>query len=204
WPAALTAGLVFALLQFATSNYISIQLTDIVAALGSAAAVVALCQVWSPGERAMDIGTGTAGPRPAIAGGATTDATLERRAMAEQGPPPTRWETFLAFAPYLIIIVVLGVTSISGITKELDTLTSKFVWPGLHVLNSKGKAPSSEEFKLNWLTAAGTWLLVSGLLTALVLRVRPGFAVRTYVDTVVKLRWAIVTVMAVLALAYVM
>ncbi len=204
WPAALTAGLVFALLQFATSNYISIQLTDIVAALGSAAAVVALCQVWSPGERAMDIGTGTAGPRPAIAGGATTDATLERRAMAEQGPPPTRWETFLAFAPYLIIIVVLGVTSISGITKELDTVTSKFAWPGLHVLNSKGKAPSSETFKLNYLTAAGTWLLVSGILTALVLRVRPSYAIRLYGRTIVNLRWAIVTVMAVLALAYVM
>ena len=40
WPAALTAGVVFAILQFATSNYISTQLTDIVASLGSAAAVV--------------------------------------------------------------------------------------------------------------------------------------------------------------------
>src|SRR5581483_10290786 len=163
-----------------------------------------LVQIWTPHAPAAGTGAPQIGSRPAIAGGATADATLERRAMAEEGPPPSRRETFLAFAPYLIIIVVLGVTSISGITKELDTVTSKFTWPGLHVLNSKGKAPSSEEFKLNWLTAAGTWLLVSGLLTALVLRVRPGFAVRTYVDTVVKLRWAIVTVMAVLALAYVM
>ena len=31
WPAALTAGLVFAVLQFAISNYISMQLTDIIA-----------------------------------------------------------------------------------------------------------------------------------------------------------------------------
>jgi lactate permease len=111
---------------------------------------------------------------------------------------------FLAFAPYIIIIVVLGITSISGITKELDTVTSKFTWPGLHVLNSKGKAPSSETFKLNYLTAAGTWLFVSGLLTAIVLRVRPGLALRTYWRTFVTLRWAIVTVMAVLGLAYVM
>jgi lactate permease len=206
WPAALTAGLVFALLQFATSNYISTQLTDIVASLGSAAALVALLRVWTPHAPAAGTGTGTRTfrGRPAIAGGEAANAAFERRTMAEQGPPPRRLETFLAFAPYLIIIVVLGVTSISGITKELDTVTSKFAWPGLHVLNSKGKAPSSEEFKLNWLTAAGTWLLVSGVLTALVLRARPGLAVRTYVDTIVKLRWAIVTVMAVLALAYVM
>jgi lactate permease len=204
WPAALTAGLVFALLQFATSNYISVQLTDIVAALGSAAAVVVLVQVWSPSVPAAGTGPGTSQMRPAIAGGATASGTLERRAMAEQGPPPTRRETFLAFAPYLIIIVVLGVTSISGITKELDAATSKFVWPGLHVLNAKGKAPSSETFKLNYLTAAGTWLLVSGILTAIVLRVRPSYAVRIYGRTLVQLRWAIVTVMAVLALAYVM
>ena len=49
-----------------------------------------------------------------------------------------------------------------------------FSWPGLHVLNAKGKVPTSETFKLNWLTAAGTWLFVSGVLTALVLRVAPG------------------------------
>jgi lactate permease len=205
WPAALTAGVVFAMLQFATSNYISVQLTDIVAALGSAAAVVALCQIWSPHAPAAGPGATSIGPRPAIAGGATTDATLERRAMAEEGgPAPSRRETLLAFAPYIIIIAVLGITSISGITKELDTLTSKFVWPGLHVLNSKGKAPSSETFKLNYLTAAGTWLLVSGILTAIVLRVRPTYAVRIYGRTFAQLRWAIVTVCAVLALAYVM
>ena len=204
WPAALTAGVVFAVLQFATSNYISTQLTDIVAALGSAAAVVALVQIWTPHAPAAGTGGSPIGSRPAIAGGATTDVALERRAMAEEGPPPTRRETFMAFAPYLIIILVLGVTSIAGIAKELDTLTSKFSWPGLHVLSSKGKVPTSETFKLNYLTAAGTWLLVSGLLTALVLRVRPNYAVRIYGRTVFQLRWAIVTVMSVLALAYVM
>jgi lactate permease len=202
WPAALTAGVVFAALQFATSNYISTQLTDIVAALGSAAAVVALVQIWhphAPGAPATSIGR-----RPAIAGGATADLAYERQILAEQGPPPSRRDTFMAFAPYIIIIVVLGITSISGITKELDTATSKFAWPGLHVLNSKGKAPTSETFKLNYLTAAGTWLLVSGMLTALVLRVRPALAVRSYWSTLVQLRWAIVTVCAVLAIAYVM
>jgi len=203
WPAALTAGVVFAVLQFATSNYISIQLTDIIAALGSAAAVVALVQVWTPEAPAAPAGTRAARHRPAIAGGATSDVAFERR-MAEQGGPPSRRDMLLAFSPYIIIILVLGITSISGIAKELDTVTAKFTWPGLHVLNSKGKVPSSETFKLNYLTAAGTWLFVSGLLTAIVLRVRPGLALRTYWRTIVTLRWAIVTVMAVLALAYVM
>jgi lactate permease len=196
---------VFALLQFVTSNYISTPLTDIVASLGSAAAVVLLVQIWSP--HAPGAPATRVGRRPAIAGGAVADATLERRATADGGPadpPPSHADVFKAFAPYLIIIVVLGVTSISGITKELDKATSAFSWPGLHVLSSKGKAPTSETFKLNYLTAAGTWLFVSGVLTAIVLRVRPALAVRTYWGTLVQLRWAIVTVMAVLGIAYVM
>src|SRR5438445_330976 len=48
WPAALTAGLVFAVVQFAVSNYVNVQLTDILAALASAGAVLALTRVWSP------------------------------------------------------------------------------------------------------------------------------------------------------------
>jgi lactate permease len=202
WPAALTAGAVFGILQFVVSNYISVQLTDIVAALGSAAAVVLLLRVWSP--RAPEVAGATVGPRPAIAGGSAADPALERRMRADRGEPLLRRDVIMAFMPYIIIIVVLGITSITSITKELDKATSEFLWPGLHVLNSKGKAPTSETFKLNWLTAAGTWLFVSGVLTALVLRVRPALAIKTYARTLNEIKWAILTVAAVLAVAYVM
>jgi lactate permease len=201
---ALTVGVVFAVLQFAVSNYVSIGLTDIIASLGSAAAAVALLRVWSPRTPgAPAVGAGRPG-RPAIAGGAVADAALERRRLADDDEPVPRRDKILAFAPYVIIIVALGVTNIHGISTQLDKATSAFSWPGLHVLNGKGEAPKSETFKLTWLTAAGTWLFVSGILTALVLRVRPNYAVRIYGRTLVQLKWAIVTVCAVLALAYVM
>ncbi len=202
WPAALTAAVVFAVVQFAVSNYVSYQLTDILASLASAGAVLALMQVWSPhapGAPVTDVGH-----RPAIAGGSVSDVALERRKRAESGPPPNWREMLLAFAPYIIIVIALGVTSLTVVAKELDKATTAFSWPGLHVLNEKGKAPTSELFKLNWLTAAGTWLLVSGVLTALVLRVRPRQAIGSYLRTLNQLKWAIVTVMAVLGLAYVM
>ena len=80
---------------------------------------------------------------------------------------------FQAFAPYIIIVVVLGLASLHPIQNQLNKATSEFSWPGLNVLTGKGKAPTSETFKANWFTAAGTWLLVSGILTMLVLRVRP-------------------------------
>jgi lactate permease len=202
WPAALTAGVVFAALQFAISNYVSVQLTDIIASLGSAGAVVALLRVWTP--RAARVTRPVRGRRPAIAGGSTTDVVLERRKRARSGEPPSRRDMLIAFAPYVIIVVVLGAVSLHPVNAALDKATSEFSWPGLHVLNSKGKAPTSETFKANWLTAAGTWLLISGVLTMLVLRVRPSVALRIYGRTLNQIKWALLTVCAVLALAYVM
>ena len=50
WPVAVVGGLAFALAQFACSNYISVELTDIVASLVATGAIVALLRIWTPGE----------------------------------------------------------------------------------------------------------------------------------------------------------
>ncbi len=50
WLPALLSGFIFAVAQFVTANYISVQLTDIVASLLAAGALVLLVRVWSPAE----------------------------------------------------------------------------------------------------------------------------------------------------------
>jgi lactate permease len=72
------------------------------------------------------------------------------------------------------------------------------------VTNADGEAVSSVTFKLNWANAAGTLLLIAGVLTMLALRVSPGRALRIYGHTLDRLKWATLTVAAVLSLAYVM
>ncbi len=204
WPAALVAGGVFAVVQFATSNFISAELTDIFASLASAGALVALLRVWSPHAQ-EDSTVPVAGPgRPAIAGGAQADAGLERRVAADEGRPLSTGAMVRAFVPYMIIIVLLGLASLHAVIVQLDKATNAVTWPGLHVLNAKGKAPTSEIYKLNWLTAAGSQLFVSGLLVVAALRVAPRRALAVYAATLKQLRWAILTVCSVLALAYVM
>ena len=72
---AVIGGLTFAVGQFVCSNYISVELTDIVASLLSAGAIVAFLQVWSPSEPLR--GEFKGGAQPAIAGAAVADAAHE-------------------------------------------------------------------------------------------------------------------------------
>ncbi|WP_412539412.1 L-lactate permease [Longispora sp. K20-0274] len=177
WPAALTAGLSFAVTQFVVSAW-SYKLCDIAAALVSAAAVVLLGRVWRPGERLGD---------------APTEAAVD-----------SRLDVARAFAPYAIIIAVFAVAQLDAVKGWLDGPTRRFPWPGLHVLTPAGKPVGLATYTLNWLGATGTLLLVSGLLTMLVLAVRPLDAVRIYGRVLKQFNWAIVTILCVFALAYVM
>jgi lactate permease len=111
-----------------------------------------------------------------------------------------------AYAPYLIIIVVFALAQIKWLPffDFLDQRTKEFSWPGLDIVNGQGEAPTSQTFKFNWANAAGTLLLVSGLLTMPVLGIGPGRALRAFASSLDQLKWAILTVTSVLALAYVM
>jgi lactate permease len=195
WPAAVTAGVAFGVGQFLASNYVSVPLTDIVASLLSALAVVVLVRVWRPVESpdlhlALVGGGAGAGPQAA---------------PDEPVADPPR-EVARAYAPYLVIIAVFAVANIGPIKTALThkPWSYSFHWPGLDILSTAGKPVSSMTFAFAWLSTPGTLMLIAGVLTALVLRVPFGRAVRAYGATWVELRWAIVTVMAVLALAYVL
>jgi lactate permease len=208
WPVAVIGGLAFALGQFACSNYVSVELTDIVASLLSTAAIVGFLRVWTPGEPllAEDAPAGRF-QRPAAAGASVHDPAMERQVArrddTKKDPP---LEVLRSYAPYLIIIAVLSIAQISAIKEALaeSPWTTTFQWPGLDVRSPDGEALSSLTYNVNWLPAAGTLLLISGLLTMVVIGISPGRAVRVFGASVDQLKWAILTVAAVLALAYVM
>jgi lactate permease len=202
WPAAVVGGVAFAVGQFACSNYVSVEITDIVASLLSAAAIVVLLRIWQPSEPLLGEGRFT---RPAIAGAATFDATHEREVERRSDDTrDSRGDVLLAYAPYVIIVVVLSLAQWGPIKDALDSVTKQIDWPGLNVVNAAGEEPSTATFKFNWLATPGTLLLISGILTMLVLRLSPGRAVRSYGAMLNQLKWATLTVATVLALAYVM
>jgi lactate permease len=202
WPAAVVGGVTFAVGQFACSNFLSVEITDIVASLLSAGAIVALLRVWSPGEPLQGEGRFT---RPAIAGAATADAVHEAEVRRRSDDiEDSRSDVFKAYAPYIIIVAVLSIAQWSPIKTALESVTQEIDWPGLNVVNADGEEPAPAIFTFNWAITPGTLLLVSGLLTMLVLRVSPMRAIRIYGQTLNQLKWATLTVATVLALAYVM
>ena len=156
WPAAMVGGVAFAIGQFACSNYLSVELTDIVASLVSAGAIIALLRVWQPGEV---VGV-PAGPRPAMAGGEsgvdqqrfTKDANRRAGTGADGNHRhDSHGEILLAYSPYIIIIAVFALAQIHWLPffDWLDARTKEFGWPGLHILNAKGVEPTAVTFKLN-------------------------------------------------------
>jgi lactate permease len=202
WPAAVVGGVSFALGQFVCSNYISVELTDIVASLLSIGALVAFMRIWQPSQRLQ------AEPRrggPAIAGASTADLGHEAAIRRKEGNGrDTPGEILAAFAPYLIIIAIFALAQWGPIKDFLAKGATEFAWPGLDVVNAQGEAPTSLTYKFGWLSAAGTLLLFSGLLTMLVLRMSPARALRVYGQSLNQLKWATLTVALVLGLAYVM
>jgi lactate permease len=186
WVPALVTGVAFGVTQFAASNFVSVQLADIGAALVGAAALVLLPASRKPAREEV---------RAKALTGVRTE-TMDR--------PDDRAEVVKAYAPYLLIIVIFSIAQLPPVKKLLDTATWKFHWPFLDVANSAGKPVSGNMFSLPLLNTGGTLVLVAGVVTALVLRVAARDTVAEWLATVKELRFAILTVTSVLALAYVL
>ena len=215
WPAALVAGVTFAIAQFVCANYISVELTDIIAALASTVALVGFLRVWKPAEPLL--GEPGGGRHPAIAGASGHDPALERSVRLRDQKVDSRREKLEAYAPYIIIVVVFALVKLvdpierflfefsggTGFAGDEKT-PNGFDWPGLNVIGADGEAPSAQTFQFSFWDTPGTVVLFCGLLTIAALRINFRDALRSYGATLNQLKFAIVTVMAVLGLAYVM
>jgi lactate permease len=113
WLPALVGGGSFAVAQWLTSTHFSVQLTDVVASLVSALAVVLLLRVWRPSATYLEAPDTGAAP-PAGSGGGVAVATKPRVEVAD-----TRVEVAKAYAPYLVIIAIFSVFQLNGLKKEM-------------------------------------------------------------------------------------
>ena len=190
WPACLVAGLFFAIPQFVVSNYFGPSLVDIVAAIVSIGAMYALLKFWQPKkiwrfEEERD----------------TAHAVIKKHSFGE---------AFMAWMPWIVLTILVFVWGLPSVKTWLNGIFApSFEMSGLHNLVQKvppvAKKPSLEaaKYTFNLLSATGTGLLLTGLISGLWLGMGFGALVKTYFGTLHRIRFSLMTIAAMLALGYV-
>jgi lactate permease len=219
WPIAVVVGLTFAIFQWVSATWISVELTDIIASLAGLAAAVLFLKVWQPTGREQALETlhsererefaMAGGPQAtgSVGAGPVSDYVVSGEELAERARGLTRARITMALFPYLLVIVVFAIAKLIAPVKEwLTTTDIKIPWPGLsgEVLTIAGTPSTATTYTLSWLSSPGSMLLICSLIVAFVSGIGlAGWGAEAWA-TAHKMRYAFLTVASMLALAYVM
>ncbi|MEK1942460.1 MAG: lactate permease LctP family transporter [Pseudomonas sp.] len=209
WPAALVAGLSFAITQYFTSNFIGPELPDITSALVSLVCLTLFLKVWQPRRSAnAQIAGASGGSAVASAGGFGQPRTT-------LASPYSLGEIFKAWSPFLILTVLVTIWTLKPFKAmfaaggAMYSTVFNFAIPHLDQLVIKTApivtAPTAIPaiFKLDPISATGTAIFFAALISMLILKINLKTGLTTFKETLYELRWPILSIGMVLAFAFV-
>jgi lactate permease len=225
WPAALCAGVTFAVMQFLASGTNEFHLmTDVVSGVFSVICTALFLRfVWHPKTRFL-----LKDERDALAkaGKSTATATTDK---SEWKYSYTTKETIYAWLPWVILILCCALWGspefkkylnnlFSGVTFSTTLLGSPFagtlslpVWdmPSLHNLVQRmppvapvNAKPEAARFAINWLSAAGTGVFVAAILSGLVLGLSAAQWKQSFAQTLQRMKIPVLVIGQVLGLGF--
>lgn len=190
WPAILVAGVLFGGTQLFVASVHGPWLVDIAASIVSIAALIILFRVWKPKR---------------ILGPNLEDLTATPRILSR---PPTA-TIVQALIPWAILTVFVALWGTPPVAKALDSFSAvSFAVPGLDkvVLRVPPAVPVPRPegaiFVFNWLSATGTGITLAALLSAAVMGLKPGVVWEIFVMTVVKTRFTMITIAALMGFGF--
>lgn len=186
WPAMLVSGVSFAVIQFVSSNLLGPSLPDILAGAGSLLITALFLKYWKP-KKVWDF--------------SSDNGTTETKENHYSGG-----ELLKAWSPFILLSVMVIAWGIPSIKKVLDHYGQiVFEFPVLHnAITDLNGNRVPHLFRLNFLSAAGTAVLISALISIPLIGLNFKRARRILLMTLDQLKYAIVTIAAILGFAYLM
>jgi lactate permease len=189
---ALTAGLAFAVPQFLVSNFHGPWLVDVVASLSSLGCTMLLLKFWKP-KTAPESRLAARGALPS-----NSSATFGGRKLA------------IAWLPWVILSVCVFAWGLQSVKDPLNHFSSpKISVGGVDKLVFRAPPVATERkaeaavFTFNWLSATGTAILLSAIISGFLMEYSVAEMARIYGRTIYRVRFSLITIAAMLALGYV-
>jgi lactate permease len=191
WPAILAAGITFAAVQLFVAWFFGPTLVAIAAASATIAALVVFLRFWKPKHTLNALGEDITGQ--------------ERLAYSHSAE-----KVFRAWMPWLVLSAVVFLWGLPQSSQWIDAHTTvKLSVTGLHNVIERVPPvvarPTAEPavFTFNWLSATGTGILVAALLAGLLMGLNPVDLARSFFRTLFNIRFAIITIAAMMAIGYI-
>ncbi|SFD10006.1 L-lactate permease [Spirosoma endophyticum] len=186
WPAVLVSGISFAFLQYFSSNFLGPALPDVIAGLGSIVCLMAFLRVWKPKT------VWRFANEPA--------ATFNPDISYTNGQFIRAWSPFIVLT---IMVIAWGVQPIKDVLNASGM--AQFEFPGLHnAIQGEDGNLLPKLFKFNYLSAAGTAIMIAGLIAIPLVGLTYREGLNVFGATLNQLKFPILTIAAVLAFAYIL
>lgn len=199
WPFGLVVGLSFGITKWIVSATPLYNLTEVFAAVVSVGVAIVFLKLWRP----------TGGADAAKRIGVPIDASVEGNhtpadTSAVQAPL-TSGRIVMALVPYMLVIVVFGIASLAPIKKLLVRTDLKLKWPGLaEMLSLDGTVSGHATYTFAWASTPGILLAFVAIVTGLIYKMSFKQIFSVLWTNVKKMRFAMITIGSVVALAYIM
>jgi lactate permease len=187
WPALVVTGGSFALVQYLVANLHGPWLVDVAGGLISLVCLALLLRIWQPRER----WTFPDETEPVV------DTT-----------PVTKRALIVAWVPWLLLTLFVFVWGLPAFKKGMAPLTMRVPVPALHEQVAREPPVVAERqietavYEFNALAGTGTGIFLAALLSAVWMRVSPLRTLHVLGVTFYRLRWPLVTIVCMLAIAF--
>jgi lactate permease len=193
WPFLLAVGGTFAVVQWAWSNFVGVDLVDLASAASSLLAGVIVLKLWRPSQVWRFPG------EPDVSPTTTEPTALGLRTVA------------VAWMPFALLSLAVLAWGLPPVKKQLDAHTSWNVpQPGLHQAVAVGRPATPQEDRLEDailpivpVSSTGSAVFLAAVVSGLILGVGPRAQARILARTVKRLIPAMATIFAMLALGFV-